>query len=786
MISKLLFSGTLLLASAVVQAEELNDTSKVVDLDEIIVVSQPKDGRLLRHQPLSSTVLTQREMQTLGVNDLAQLSQYVPSFSMPQYGSRLTSSMYIRGIGSRINNPAVGIYYDNIPLMSKAAFNHHFYHIDRVDVLRGPQGTLYGMNTEGGLVHIYSKNPMVYQGTDISMGIGTGLTSHAEVAHFHRPSEKFAFSAAGFWNGQRGFFKNQALDEWNDKLQEAGGKMRFVYEPTPKLTLDMTADYQWTRQNAFPYGEFHPFDYLPALTSPTYLPADETVQDPSTTIMNGYKRNMLNTGLNISYKADSWLLSSTTSWQYLRDHMEMDQDYMPADYMHLTQLQKQQALTQELILRSHGQRQWHWAFGVFGSYQWLRTDAPVTFGPDMNDMTAARILTMMPAYVVSMFGIWEIPDFHVTETFHTPSANLGAFHESTISLTDRLDVTLGLRYDYSQVKIDYQTAGLVALHYAIPPIEQTNRLTAVLKSDSKRSFNQLLPKVGFTYRVDDSGSNLYATVSKGYRAGGYNIQMFSEIYQTEFMNKGKTLSQGDVSISYTDEDYAAIEETIGYKPEESWNYEVGTHMNLFDNKLHFDLALYYMQIRNQQLSVMTPNYNYGRIMVNAGESHSCGVEATLRGKAADNALDWGVTYAYMNAKFDDYVAILNNVAENPDIPWFDEDGNYKDNYVPFVPQHTFSAMADYHIGKLTVGANVAGQGKTWWDEANTYSQKLYATLGAHADYNFGAVVVSLWGRNLTDTKYNTFAIRSSAAGGTRYFAQRANPLQVGLDVNIHL
>ena len=213
---------------------------------------------------------------------------------------------------------------------------------------------------------------------------------------------------------------------------------------------------------------------------------------------------------------------------------------------------------------------------------------------------------------------------------------------------------------------------------------------------------------------------------------------------------------------------------------------MGTHLNLFDNKLHFDLALYYMQIRNQQLSVMTPNYNYGRIMVNAGESHSCGVEATLRGKAADNALDWGVTYAFTNAKFDDYVAILNNVAENPDIPWFDEDGNYKDNNVPFVPQHTFSAMADYHIGKLTVGANVAGQGKTWWDEANTYSQKLYATLGAHADYNFGAVVVSLWGRNLTDTKYNTFAIRSSAAGGTRYFAQRANPLQVGLDVNIHL
>ena len=753
MIGRLLFSGALLFISAMVQAEEVNDTSKVFDLDEIVVVSQPKDGRLLRHQPLSSTVLTQREMQTLGVSDLAQLSQYVPSFSMPQYGSRLTSSMYIRGIGSRINNPAVGIYYDNIPLMSKAAFNRHFYHIDRVDVLRGPQSTLYGMNTEGGLVHIYSKNPMMYQGTDIAMGIGTGLTSHAEVAHFHRPTDKFAFSAAAFWNGQRGFFKNQELDEWNDKLQEAGGKMRFMYQPTQRLTLDLTADYQWTRQNAFPYG----------------LCDDDgnNVEDPWTTLMNGYRRQMVNTGLNISYKADNWLLSSTTSWQYLSDHMEMDQDYLPEDYMHLTQIQKQQALTEEMILRSHGQRKWHWTFGVFGSYQWLRTDAPVTFGPDMNEMTAARIMSMMPAYVQSMFTIWEIPDFNVTETFHTPSASLGAFHESTVSLTDRLDVTLGLRYEYSQVKIDYNTAGLVALHYAIPPLEETNRLTALIANDSKRSFHQLLPKVGATYRLDDSGSNIYATVSKGYRAGGYNIQMFSDIYQSEFMSKGKSLSQGDVTISYTDEDYNAIDETISYKPEESWNYEAGAHLNLLDGKLHADIAVYYMKIKNQQLSMMSPDYNFGRIMVNAGKSHTMGFELSLRGRAFDDCLDWFCNVGAVKAKFDEY-------------------DSYDGNSIPFVPSATFSLGVNYRIDHILVGADLSGQGYTEWNEANTFRQKPYVLLGAHVGYDFGSCNVKLWGRNLTKTKYNTFAVESKAAGEALRFAQRGNPLQLGIDLNIHL
>ena len=755
-----MFSGALLLVSLLVQAEEMNDTSKVYDLDEIVVVSQPKDGRLLRHQPLSSTVLTQNEMQMLGVKDLSQLSEYVPSFSMPQYGSRLTSSMYIRGIGSRINNPAVGIYYDNIPLMSKAAFNHHFYHVDRVDVLRGPQGTLYGMNTEGGLVHIYSKNPMAYQGTDISMGIGTGLTTHAEIAHFHRPSDKFAFSVAGFWNGQRGFFKNQALDEWNDKLQEAGGKMRFMYQPTSRLTLDLTADYQWTNQNAFPYGLY---DY-----------DANSVQDPSTTLMNSYKRQMVNTGLNISYKADNWLLSSTTSWQYLNDHMEMDQDYLPADFMHLTQLQKQQALTQELILRSHGQRKWHWTFGVFGSYQWLRTDAPVTFGPDMNAMTAARILSLMPAAVQSMFTAWEIPDFYVGESFHTPSASLGAFHESTISLTNRLDVTLGLRYEYSQVKIDYDTNGLLSLHYAMPgmgpmptPIDKTNKLTAVLQSDSKSSFDQLLPKIGVTYRVDDSGSNIYATVSKGYRAGGFNIQMFSEIYQAEFMSKGKSLSQGDVAIEYAEADYDAVDEVISYKPEESWNYEAGAHLNLLEGKLHADFAIYYMDIRNQQLSVMSPENNFGRIMVNAGKSHTMGLELSLRGQAFDNRLDWFFNGGAVNAVFDEY-------------------DSYNGKTIPFVPSASFALGANYRFQHVFVGADLTGQGYTQWDEANTFGQKEYVLLGAHVGYDFGCGNVKLWGRNLTDTKYNTFAVESKAAGQPQRFAQRGNPLQLGVDINIHL
>lgn len=765
--------------------EALSDSSKVIDLDEVVVVSQPKEQVCLRLQPVSSNVFGSEQLQQLHVHDLSQLSQYVPSFVMPSYGSRLTSSMYIRGIGSRINNPAVGVYYDNIPLMSKSAFNNHFYMLDRVDVLRGPQGSLYGMNTEGGLVRMYSKNPMNYQGTDIKLGIGTGLYSNVEVAHYHRPSEKLAFSVAGFYSGLKGFVNNQNFDKKNDLTNEAGGKVRLIYAPNNQLKFDWTADYQYVNQNGFGYGEFQPIPYS------SVKPYSLEVQDPATTIMNGYKRNMFTTGLNIGYETEKFLFTSTTSYQYLNDLMLMDQDYMTGDYLQLNQAQKMNAITQEFVLRNHDNSRWQHATGLFGSYQWLNTNAPVLFGdgitgPIGNAIATAMKNSMLQAMIgrymaqgmsaqaaqtaaqaaVDKMGVNMTAEMAVPGEYKTPSWNFAAFHESNILFGDNWKLTLGLRFNIDKVKIEYDALAYMNMTGGTANATATYHLTSHVQDSRSKTYTQLLPKIGLTYTFDENIGNIYALVSKGYRAGGYNFQMFSDVLQTELTAHQQDAMRGDYDVEHTTADYDAINETIAYKPEESWNYEIGTHLNLFGGSTHFDMALYYMQIRNQQLSIMEPNSNYGRIMVNAGKSHSCGLEATLRGKAINNALDWAVTYAYTRAIFDEY-------------------DDYKDNYVPFVPQHTLSAMVDWHIGKFTIGANMNGQGKIWWDEANTYAQKFYAVAGAHADYDFGPVLVSLWGRNLTNTHYNTFAVASSAVGGTHYFAQKANPIQLGLDVNIH-
>ena len=748
------------------------DTSRVFDLDEVIVVSQPKETQRLRMQPLSSTVLTGSELQRLNVRDLSQLSDYVPSFNVPSYGSRLTSSIYVRGLGSRTGSPAVGFYYDNVPIIGKTAINRHFYMLDRVDVLRGPQGSLYGMNTEGGMVRLYSKNPMNYQGTDILLGAGTGLLRNVELAHYHRPSDRLAFSVAGFYSGQNGFFTNQNNGERNDQVNEAGARLHLVWTPTGRLTFDLTSDYQYTNQTGFAYG--------------LYDEVENHTSDPSTTFTNNYRRQMVTTGLSISYDFGSLLLNSTTSHQYLWDRMNMDQDYVADDYMRLQQVQKLNALTQELSLRSHSAAHWQHTTGLFASYQWLHTVAPVYFGDAMGTFIMSQ--WGMP---VATHSFMSFEDNHVPGDFHTPQLNLGAYHESRIELVDRLTLTLGLRYDYEQVKIDYLTQAKFNLAVNMGPTSSNYPYLSEFASVNKKSYSQLLPKFGLTWRIDNYNSNLFAVVSKGFRAGGYNLQMFSDIFQTEERGLGhelRSMMSGPYTVEHTQAQVDAVNDIISYEPEESWNVEVGTHLNLFDGRLHADLSAFYTQTRNQQLSVMAGNYGYGRMMVNAGRSRSCGLELALRGSAFDNHLTWGATYSYTHATFTEYDDSIS-VGTGADL--HNEYVSYKDKYVPFVPQHTFSVNGDWRVDlnhdifrSITYGLNIKGQGKTYWDIENERSQKFYATLGAHISLDMGAAVLDLWGRNLTNTKYNTFLVYSKMTDNS--FAQLGNPVQVGFDLRIHL
>ena len=765
------------------------DSSKVFDIDEVVVVSQPKEAFRLRQQSLSSTSVGGFQIQKLGTRDLRELSSYIPNFVMPNYGSRLSSAMYVRGIGSRVNSPAVGIYLDGIPVMSKSAFNLHHYQTSRIDILRGPQATLYGQNTEGGLVRIYSRNPFEYEGTDLKLSYGSRYYRNVELAHYHRINDHLAFTVAAFNDAQKGFFRNTNTGNRADKYDEAGGKIVLKAKLNRGWNVDLLANYQYVDQNGFPYGK------LDLETGKASL--------PSTTFDGTYLRHSFISGVTVNHTGADYSFASTTSYQYLKDKMNMDSDYLPADYMSILQEQLQNSLTQEFTLKSNRAVGgfWNWTAGGFFSYQWLKTNGPVFFNEDMTQPIGNAIQKQMYNAMLNMMakgmmdkgmpemaakaaaakviekagGVSMNVNMGAPGLYHTPQWNLGFFHESNFNITDRLTATLGLRYDLMHTAIHYDASAYMQMSANVMGKKATNVLDSSLDHEVSDDYGQLLPKFGLNLKIDELGSNVYATVSKGYRAGGYNIQMFSDVLQSELNAHRNQAMRGDYHVKHTEEDYLRIDKTIAYKPETSWNYEAGAHLNLFDNMLHFDLSAFYMKVTNQQLSVMAGNYGFGRMMVNAGKSHSCGVEAALRGQLFDGKFDWAMSYGYTRSKFDKYV---DGEGENA--------VDYKGKYVPYVPQHTMAAMADYRLTDwLTLGANVNAQGKTYWDNANTYSQKLYAVLGAHVDLNFKAFNVSFWGRNLTDTNYNTFAVDNSATGTKEYFAQRGNPFQCGVDVRFH-
>ena len=747
----------------------LSDTSRVVDLDEVVVISMPKESSSLRSQAASSTVFTHRELANLNVTALNQLSSYVPSFVMPAYGSRLTSSIYMRGIGSRMGSPSVGLYYDHIPLASKSTYNQHFYDIDRVDVFRGPQGTLYGINTEAGLVRVFTRDPMRYQGTDLSAGFAGGGQCHAELSHHHRFSSSVAASMSGFYSGQRGFFRHAILSERTDKSHEAGARLRLVASPYRQLKVDFMADYQYVDQNGFGYGE--------------YDDRSGHWQSPASTLMNGYRRQMVNGGLHVSYKSDHLLFSSSTGYQYLDDAMRMDQDYLPQDFMRLRQEQRLNAVTQELTLRAQPESGiWQHTSGLFFSHQWTHTNAPVLFGDAMNRMIADNITQAMigggaPPQMVNSMNI-HLADNRVPGHFNTPQLDFALYHETRLQLLPSLLAIVGLRYDLQRMAIDYDTEAGFTFRYSYRNQDNESLYRSALNSSTHDVYQQLIPKFSLTYLLPGHLGNVYAVVSKGFRAGGYNLQMFSDIFQTEQAGLGMKLMQlakGDLSVSHSKADYGEVNRTISYQPETCWNYETGAHMNLFDHRLSLDATLFFMQIRNQQLSVMAGNYRFGRMMVNAGRSASYGGELALRGCAADNRLEWTATYGYTHSTFRQYT---------------DKGVDYRGKRVPFVPAHTLSAQADYlfavsRAASVTVGADVTATGPVYWDADNKCRQNFYALVGTHVLFRMAGWSLNLWGKNLTRTHYNTFLVQSSVDGVTRSFAQRGNPVHFGADLRFH-
>lgn len=781
-----LFCAILLALAPIINiAAEEADSLQSLEMGEVEVLAVAKETPGMRLQPQSVTQMGGREMIDRQVTSLKGATAIVPNLFIPNYGSHLTSAIYIRGIGSRAGSPAVGLYVDGIPFVDKSAFDFRFVDIERMDVLRGPQGTLYGSNTMGGLVRLYTKNPFTSQGTDIRGSFATGnMERNLSLSHYRRISDRFALSASAYSRGTNGFFRNDLTGERVDDSQNMGGRLRGIYRPNSRLHLDASLGYDFVNEGAYPYF------YEGALDGSEEYP--KLIGRITNNHDNTYRRSMLNGGLNIGYHAAHWEMTSVTGFQHLDDRMFIDQDFIEPDIYTLCQRQHINTLTEEVSFRNTYHRRWKRVTGVNFMFQTLDTDGPVNFMEDgvesLIEGNTNRIFSQikekfpkMPTMAMTM----QDRQFEVSSQMQSPQLSAAIFHQSTIRLGERgqWELGAGLRLEYNDRRLTYLSGTELTYDFVVQMSPTMQFDYPDLKASPLRQGKlhdhdlMVLPKGSVQYNLGGSMGNVYASVSKGYRSGGYNIQMFSDIIQGDLrgdMMVGINEASKGMMERFVDLDAmsqkADVASTITYKPEFSWNYELGSHLNLISSRLQLDAALFYSKIRDQQIARFAGS-GLGRMMVNAGSSHSYGAELALRYRPIER-LNLSACYGYTHATFRHYDG---------------GDGqDYSGRFVPFVPMHTMMADAAYtwKVGRhsLTWGITTNGAGRLYWTENNAAQQHFYALLGSRLRVDVGQFSFTLWGKNLTQSRYNTFYFESAS----RAFCQHGTPLQVGFDFTLHL
>ena len=739
---------------------EKQDSVKQYTIEEVgVEVRGAKQHYALKEQPISSSVVGESMIRREHIVSIKDLSVVVPNFFQPDYGSKMTSSVYVRGFGARIDQPVIGVTVDGVPYLNKNNYDFDMLDVARIELLRGPQSTLYGRNTMGGQMNIYTLSPMNYEGARVGLEYGSANTFQGKASYYgSSESGKFGYMVGGFYNRTDGFFENAYNGEKIDWGESSGGRVRLVGDLGHGWELENIAQIGYADEGGYAYAKYD---------------AEKGSADKvSYNHPSRYMRLNVSDGLVLSHVGEKYRFTATTSYQFTHDKMDIDNDFTPKDMFTLIQEQREHAVTEDIVFRTNDDdRRWQWLTGAYGFYKRIDMSAPVSFQSDgINDL----ILGNMPAMVKRFL---TIEPFDLKSNFDIPTYGAAVYHESSLRAGKRWRFTAGLRLDYEKSTMDYDNFSEVdykfdmsAMNPNMPALDRT--VEVKMQGKEELDFLELLPK--FAVNFTTGAGDLYATVTRGYKAGGFNTQIFSDILQNKMKTAlmsdamgsmggggrpssqagGQPSGQPSATPSY---DEASV---TTYKPEYSWNYEVGGHLKLAKGRVALDFAAFWIECRDQQLTVFPDGDATGRMMSNAGRSRSRGAEISaswdmLRLMSMSH-LRLMANYGFTHAEFIEYDDFVNGEAVS-----------YAGNYLPYAPKHTASVGLVYNcwiggrlLDEITVSASWQGAGKIYWNEANTLSQNFYSQLNASLELRKGDFTLGLWGKNLTNTEFNTFYFRS--------------------------
>ena len=724
-----------------------NDSLKTFTIDDVTILKYKETNH--QNTPVSTTLLNQSTIEKSQISSIKDVSGFVPNFFIPDYGSAMSNAVYIRGIGSRNSGQTISLYLDNVPYLDKSAFDFELYDISQIEVLRGPQGALYGRNAMGGIVNIYTLSPMSYEGTKISLSGGNYGFLQAKASHYRKLNKKLALMIGGFYGRQDGFYTNDFTGKKVDNEQSSGARAKIIWEINPKWKMEFASNFDYINQGAFPYG--------------LYNNTTNETANPNFNNESNYNRITINNSISTKYNGKNYIISASLSHQYFNDVMNMDQDFTPLSIFTVQQKQNQNSVNGEIFIKSLSDKKYQWLFGANGFTQNLDMNVPVSF-------REYGVQTMLqPSFTKANMTITS-PSFDIPGKYDNLRNGGALFHQSTINnlLFKGLSLTVGLRLDAEKVELDYNTSAALDVNLnkngTIIPMHLASELVG--KVDT--TFIKLLPKAALKYEWNKYNF-IYASVSRGYKSGGFNVQMLSDMMSQKFM--------ASMAPNATEPD---VKHGTLYHPENSWDYEIGVGNSFFNHKLKTSLTLFYMNISGLQLTEFITS-GTGRKLTNAGTSSSKGLEFSANVTLTEE-LNVGLNYGLADAVFEHYsnIVTVNGVATEV---------NYAGKHIPYAPEHTLNGGINYnkkinckYISEIYTSVNYRGIGKIYWTEMNDVSQNFYNVVDAKIGVKKNNFGVELWGKNLLNSEYNAFYFKSFG----KTFFQKGKPLQFGGKLTLDL
>lgn len=646
---------------------------------DVIVVTGEKRARNLQDVPSSISVVTEEDLDLLPGRSLADAATIAPNVIVQNQGGRTGTYFYTRGIGrSELNFPIVSVNVNGVALPDPSFFGLDLDAASQVEFLRGPQGTLYGQNTLGGVINISLKEPSdVFSGSADFLAGERGYRESAVRLEGPIAGDRLKAAATFFWNDVDGFIQNTTTGEPQNNERTLGGSLFIVARPTDNLQIDLN---YFGQDRADGLAQFPQAGDLFSISNDA-----PTEEDTLSHIV----------GLKAAYDFGGVLLESQTGFSKIDRFTQNDLDFTPFPFLTATADSDIQQWTQELRLVSQNDGPFNYIVGVYGLS--LKND----FDVFINDLVDASMIGAPAA---------------INDLVKFRDKSLAAFGQVNY-IAGPWEFVAGLRYQYEEVSTDNTNAIL-----ALPVTPSAPALLPVTVVEGKEEYNEVLPRFAATFAATD-GLKLYGSVSRGFRAGGFNAT---------------ALTAERIGIT-------GIPTSFG--PEFTWNYELGAKWRLPGGLGRIDVAAFYIDWSDLQAEQIAPG-SLIDFRTNSAAATSIGAEIEARFFPAEN-WELGGTFGYANAEYDEFIELISGA-------------DFSGNRVAGGAEITWSVFARYDdedfFGPFGLTGNVSANGVSgrFFDVANLVPGDDYALVNARLGLTYDNWEVFLFARNAFDERYIEF------------------------------